>query len=615
MSVDFAAANARSPLLKAVCFLKGTFQKGKPLSRYSCDQFPVQCIPEKTKRYLYAKTEDGGKQLLPDRYEFLVYRLLRDGLEAGDIFCRESVRFRSFEDDLLDDTAWKNKEQLIADTGQAIFSQPVREHLADLKQLLEMRIAEVNARISSGENEHFQITKQGKQPRWTLQYPRESDPVNHTLFDTVSQVDISRVLHFVNRQCGFMETFEHVLGRYVKRDADTRMLTACLIAWGTNMGIGKMGSISDIGYQVLATASENFLRLETLRAANDCISNATARLRIFRHYDIGEAVHSSSDGQKFETRIHTLRARHSPKYFGLKKGVTSYTLTANHVPINATIFGANEHESHYVFDLIYNNTTDVQPDIHSTDTHGTNEVNFAVLHAFGHQFAPRYRDICDTVNTSLYGFHHPSQYEDIQLKPVRKINENLIAEEWENMQRIMVSLACKATTQSIIIGKLSSHARKNKTKRALWEYDNIIRSLYLLDYVDSPPLRRHVQKAVNRTESYHKLRRAIAYANGGKLRLKTEMEQEIWNECSRLIANCIIHYNATILSDLLAYYEEIGDVAGAERLKQVSPIAWQHINLYGRYEFQKRPDPIDVNEIISKLKGAENAILSRQVVA
>ncbi len=242
-------------------------------------------------------------------------------------------------------------------------------------------------------------------------------------------------------------------------------------------------------------------------------------------------------------------------------------------------------------------------------------MNFAVLHAFGHQFAPRYRDICDTVNTSLYGFHHPSQYEDIQLKPVRKINENLIAEEWENMQRIMVSLACKATTQSIIIGKLSSHARKNKTKRALWEYDNIIRSLYLLDYVDSPPLRRHVQKAVNRTESYHKLRRAIAYANGGKLRLKTEMEQEIWNECSRLIANCIIHYNATILSDLLAYYEEIGDVAGAERLKQVSPIAWQHINLYGRYEFQKRPDPIDVNEIISKLKGAENAILSRQVVA
>ncbi len=561
-----------------------------------------------SRRYLYAKTEDGKKRLLPDRYEFLIYRLLRDRLEAGDIFC-------SFEDDLVDDEMWKDKKKLIANTGLAILRQPVKTHLSDLKERLETRISEVNARIISGENEHFKITKPGTQPRWSLQYPRESDPVNHAFFDTLPQVDISRVLHFVHQRCGFMEAFDHVLERYVKSDADTRSLTACLIAWGTNMGLGKMGNISDIGYQVLAGASENFLRLETLKAANDRICNATAELCIFRHYDIGEAVHSSSDGQKFETRIHTLKARHSPKYFGLKKGLTSYTLTANHVPINATIFGANEHESHYVFDLLYNNTTNIQPDIHSTDTHGSNQVNFAILHVFGHQFAPRYADIYDTVTRSLYGFRHPNQYENCILRPVRKVNEALITEEWENKQRIMVSLACKATTQSTIIGKLSAHARKNKTKQALWEYDNIIRSLYLLDYVDSPPLRRHVQKALNRTESYHKLRRAIAIANGGKLRFRTEADQEIWNECSRLIANCIIHYNSAILSDLLTYYESTGDAASAEWIKQISPVAWQHINLYGRYEFQKKPNPINLDEIIRQVTEAKANLLFLQAAA
>jgi TnpA family transposase len=109
---------------------------------------------------------------------------------------------------------------------------------------------------------------------------------------------------------------------------------------------------------------------ETLREANDRISNAIAKLPIFRHYDLDDALHSSSDGQKFETSIHTLNARHSPKYFGLKKGVVSYTLVANNIPINAYIIGANEHESHYVFDILFNNTTDIQPEIHSTDTHG-----------------------------------------------------------------------------------------------------------------------------------------------------------------------------------------------------------------------------------------------------
>ena len=55
-------------------------------------------------------------------------------------------------------------------------------------------------------------------------------------------------------------------------------------------------------------------------------------------------------------------------------------------------------ESHYVFDILFNNTTDIQPEVHSTDTQGTNEVNFAILHLFGYQFAPRYKDIQDKVS-------------------------------------------------------------------------------------------------------------------------------------------------------------------------------------------------------------------------
>ena len=84
---------------------------------------------------------------------------------------------------------------------------------------------------------------------------------------------------------------------------------------------------------------------------------------------------------------------------------------------------------------------------------------------------------------------------------MRKIHTRLIVEEWDQMQRIFVSLALKTTTQSIIVGKLSAYPRKNKTRRALWEYDNIIRSLYLLDYIDLPPLRRNVQRALNRGEN------------------------------------------------------------------------------------------------------------------
>jgi TnpA family transposase len=347
--------------------------------------------------------------------------------------------------------------------------------------------------------------------------------------------------------------------------------------------------------------SDNFLRLESLGEANDRIGNAIAALPIFHHYDIGGIIHSSSDGQKFETAVRTFNARHSPKYFGLKKGIVRNTMVANHVPVNARNISADDHESHFVFDLVSNNATDIQADVHSVDGHGINHVNSALLYVFGHHFAPRYRDIYDKARTSLLGFHHPNQYGDAILKPVRKVKADDILREWDECCRIFVSLARKDSTQSALVRKLSSHARHSRVKLALWEYDSIHTSLHLLNYIDSPSLRQNIHKALNRGENYHQLCRAISYAGFGKLRFRQECEQELWAECSRLIANCIIFYNASILSRLLEHQERTGDTQGAEATKKICPIAWQHINLQGRFEFLKTPDALDIDAIIRAL--------------
>jgi hypothetical protein len=133
-AVQFAAPSARHPVLEAVQFLTRAVQHGEPLSHYPTDQFPVRCLSESLKRSVSSTDQAGHKRLCPDRYEFLVYRLLRDRLEAGDIFCRESTRLRSFDDDLLDDQQWQEKDRLLAETGLPILTQPIEEHLAALEQ-------------------------------------------------------------------------------------------------------------------------------------------------------------------------------------------------------------------------------------------------------------------------------------------------------------------------------------------------------------------------------------------------------------------------------------------------------------------------------------------------
>lgn len=48
-------------------------------------------------------------------------------------------------------------------------------------------------------------------------------------------------------------------------------------------------------------------------------------------------------------------------------------------------------------------------------------------------------------------------------------------------------------------------------------------------------------------------------------------------------------------------------------LAQVSPVAWQHINLCRRYEFTKGPEPINLEAIIQVL--AEVQIAPEECVA
>ncbi len=599
-AIEFRGLSGQQDLLKGVDFLKDVIEKERPIGNYPMHKIPVTFISPGHHRYLMAGRKQE-KQILPNRYEFHLCRQLCNSLESGDIYCSDSIRFRSFEDDLVNSSIWKKyKPDLIEQAGLPLLKLPVEEHLDILEDEYETLIRGINMRIDAEKNSGIKIKTKNGNLSWHLTYPKQEDETNHPFFNAIEQVDIGSVLEFVDTQCRFTEAFTHVLGRYTKSKGYDKSLMASIIAWGTNTGLGKMGQISDISYNSLKTTSDNFIRLETLRDANDCIVNAIKKLPITQEYNLDGLIHSSSDGQKFETAWPTINARHSPKYFGLKKGIVAFALTANNIALNADVIGANEHESHYVFDIIHNNTSDIDPDIHSTDTHGTNQVNFAILNMFGYQFAPRYKNFPAKVTSSLVGFQPIESYKGL-IKPARQISKTRIIKNWDMIQRIMVSLALKSATQSIIVGKLNAYSRKNDIRNALWEYDAIFGSLYFLRYIDDPILRKHVETALNRGENYNKLRKAVAFSNFGRLRFKNEQEQKLWQECCRLITNCIIYYNATILSEVKIYKERVGDVEGLSQLRKISLVAWQHINLQGRYKFKTSRELIKMSRIIQQI--------------
>jgi TnpA family transposase len=231
-----------------------------------------------------------------------------------------------------------------------------------------------------------------------------------------------------------------------------------------------------------------------------------------------------------------------------------------------------------------------------------NNVNCAILDIFGYQFSPRYAKF----KHAFYDQFEIMINEDkIEVKLKKPINKNLIKEEWESIQRIMCSLSRKTTQQSTIIKKLSNNKKSNRTLSALHEYDRLIKCIYFLEYIDNKTLRQFVHQALNRGEAYHQLRRAIASINGNQFRGGNDYQIEQWNDCARLVANCIIYYNSALLSKLVEKYERDKNDKQVGIIADLSPVAWSHIQLGGNYNFGEKLMTIDLSNMLENIELTE----------
>nr|WP_234418658.1 transposase [Dongshaea marina] len=453
----------------------------------------------------------------------------------------------------------------------------------------------MSSSISSDANDFVKLQPRTNRLTWSLASKRWKSDLNNPVYTQAQHLGIIEIMNYVNQKTGYLSAFGAIASRKKSATAMEEDLIGCIFGNGANYGLHRMASISDRNLGSLRGVNDTYIRPETTGAANDIISNAIAKLPIFRYYTINEeAPFGSIDGQKHRCRINTFKARYSAKYFQTGKGVSALTLVVNHVPVNATVNAPNEYEGHFAFDLLYNNSSEVQPKSLATDTHGVNSVNFAILDIFGYQFAPRYakfKRVFEEMFEVTFG-------DKLMISLRKPINRKLIEQEWGNIQHIICSLSRKSTSQSTIIKKLANDKRKSKTLVALREYDRLIKSLYLLEYADNITLRQFVQQALNRGEAYHQLRRVIASVNGNQFRGGDDYQVEQWNDCARLIANCIIYYNSALLSGLVEKYEEQGDQQAIDILTNLSPVAWNHIQLAGNYRFAEQKETFTIESVL-----------------
>jgi TnpA family transposase len=413
---------------------------------------------------------------------------------------------------------------------------------------------------------------------------------------------LANLIWLVNKKTHFFTAFTHILNKNASSEIDSEYVIAVIIAYGTNMGLKKMASCSGLSYNKLKKTSDVLFREETLKLANEIVINKTSKLPIQDIYNINNRVHASVDGKKYDASKNVFNSRYSSKYFGLGTGISVVTLVANFSPVGLKIISPSEYEGNFNLELLLMNESDIQTQIISTDMHGITDINHALHDYCGYDFQPHYTNIykqAKTICCSRSAGDFPDNYI---IKHIHKIDEDLYLGEEFNIKRIVASLLSKTGTVSTIVKKLNYSMKSNKTRKAIAEYNKVKRSIHILKMINALDYRQNMRIALNRGESYHFLTGAVGYANGGKITAKTEQEQLLFKECTRLICNIILYYNSYLLSQFYLEKLKAGQHKQIEALKRVSPNSWINVNLYGKYDLSKVSSHSSLNKLVELIK-------------
>ena len=232
-----------------------------------------------------------------------------------------------------------------------------------------------------------------------------------------------------------------------------------------------------------------------------------------------------------------------------------------------------------MLDALLYHQSEVSSRRHHTDGGGDSDHVFALCTLLGFQFAPR---IPDLKHRRLYSFGKPSAYPALEPMIAGRINVDLIRAHWSEILRIVASIRTGTVTASLIMRQLASYPRQNGVAAALRELGRLERTLFTLDWIDDPELRRTTGQELNKGESRNSLARAVFIHRLGEIRDRTYENQQHRASGLNLLVTAIILWNTRYLERAVATLRQIEDVPD-HLLAHLSPLGWEHVNLTGDY--------------------------------
>ena len=573
--LNFKAAPSASDLLQAI---KTIHQMNKANIRNVPSNAPIRFIPKRWKSWVFT-----NGLINRHYYEICALTQLKAALRSGDIYMTGSRQFKDFDDYMMPLPEYRN---LKSNQGLPISIDPRCESYLEARlSTLNKNLEAVNDLASKGELPEASISESGLRvsPLKRL-VPDEAELLGSKVVGLLPHIKITDLLAEVDQWTGFTKQFSHL--KTGKDAPDKTSLLTTVLADAINLGLSKMSeACPGTTYSKLAWLQAWYVRDETYSGALAEIVNFQSR---HPYSDVwGDGTTLSSDGQNFKVGARGGFGRRVNLKYGQKAGSQFYThISDQYGPYHVQSISTAIRDSTHVLDGLLYHESELSIEEHYTDTAGFTDHVFALTHLLGFRFAPRIRDLND--KRLLVPASALNNLPALSSMIGQKLNIKLIEDYWDDILRLASSIRQGSVTASLILRKLGSYPRQNGLALALREFGRLERTLFMLEWIQSPELRRRVQVGLNKGEARNALARAVFFNQLGEIRDRSFEQQRYRASGLNLVTAAIVLWNTVYLEKSVETLRKRGIEVDDHLLQHISPLGWDHIALTGEYRW---PNP------------------------
>jgi TnpA family transposase len=569
------------PVMRALDLLKQ--YAGSRLHSFPPDEtVPIDGVVRGLWREAVVESDADGKQRVNRiTYEICVLEALRDKLRCKEIWVVGADRYRNPDDDLPADfeaqrTPYYAALDLPLDADR--FITALQTEMRQALQTLDSGLANNPlVRISRKKGGRITVTPFDPQPDppnlITLKSEITATWPMTSLLDMVKETDLR--LNFTDALKS--PTAYETLDRSVLRPR----LLLCLHGIGTNAGLQRMAGLhSGVNQKDLAYVRGRYLAADALRRAIAIVTNGTLRIRNPAIWGDGTTA-CASDSKHFGAWDQNLTTQWHVRYGG--RGIMIYWhVERKSLCIHSQLKSPSSSEVASMIEGVVHHCTEMEVDRQYVDSHGQSTVAFAFCRLLGFKLMPRLKGI-NVQKLYRPDIGRPDAYQNLQPVLTKPIDWEIIRQQYDQMVKYVTAIRLGTAETEAILRRFTRNNIQHPTYKAFAELGKAVKTIFLCQYLHSEDLRREINDGLNVIEQWNGANDFVFFARRGEMSSNRREDHEISMLALHLLQNCMVYVNTLMVQQVLAQSQWARRL-GTRDLGALTPLIWDHVNPYGRFE-------------------------------